>query len=174
MLATGMIRKIDRLGRIVIPKEIRRSLKIDSGDDLEFFAEDDCLILKKFQAIYKYNSLAKIYCNIIYDNIHTNCFICSKEKTAASSSDIEEQNISGELLTIINKGENILLSGEGNTIPLFAKDGLKYLCQCISPVKYMGDIYGAIIAYSTKREDFFKESELSLIYSASLLLCGQL
>ena len=49
MKATGMIRHIDELGRIVIPKEMRRKMDIESGDEIEFYAEDDRIILRKYQ-----------------------------------------------------------------------------------------------------------------------------
>lgn len=50
MKATGIVRKLDDLGRVAIPKEIRRTLKISSGDPMEFFTEGDRLILRKFDA----------------------------------------------------------------------------------------------------------------------------
>ena len=49
MKATGIIRHIDELGRIVIPKEMRRKMDIESGDEIEFFAEDDRIVLRKYQ-----------------------------------------------------------------------------------------------------------------------------
>ncbi|PFI79091.1 AbrB/MazE/SpoVT family DNA-binding domain-containing protein [Bacillus cereus] len=48
MKATSIVRKIDNLGRIVIPKEIRNTLKLDTGDALEFFVEEDTIILQKY------------------------------------------------------------------------------------------------------------------------------
>ncbi|MCQ6343069.1 AbrB/MazE/SpoVT family DNA-binding domain-containing protein [Bacillus cereus] len=50
MKATGIVRKIDNLGRIVIPKETRRNLQVDSGDVLEIFVEEDAIILQKYQS----------------------------------------------------------------------------------------------------------------------------
>jgi AbrB family looped-hinge helix DNA binding protein len=50
MKATGIVRRIDDLGRVVIPKEIRRSTKLHEGDPLEFFVEGDSIILKKYCA----------------------------------------------------------------------------------------------------------------------------
>ncbi|HDW3058344.1 TPA: AbrB/MazE/SpoVT family DNA-binding domain-containing protein [Bacillus cereus] len=50
MKATGIVRKMDNLGRIVIPKETRRNLQVDSGDVLEIFVEEDVIILQKYQS----------------------------------------------------------------------------------------------------------------------------
>lgn len=171
MIASGMVRKIDLLGRIVIPKEIRRSLKIDSGDDIEMYIENDNIILKKYQALNNYSELAKSYCLTIYDSLHINCFVCSKENIIASSQNTTE-TISNSLIKVIVKGQNAVLN-DSETIPLFASEEIsKYKSQCISPVKCMGDVYGAIVAYSTKKD--FTEKELDLIFSASLFFCGQL
>ncbi|KXY27448.1 AbrB/MazE/SpoVT family DNA-binding domain-containing protein [Bacillus sp. FSL K6-0067] len=50
MKATGIVRKMDNLGRIVIPKETRRILQVDSGDALEIFVEENAIILQKYQS----------------------------------------------------------------------------------------------------------------------------
>ena len=49
MKATGVVRKIDELGRIVMPKELRRTLGMNEGDPVEFFVDGDRVILKKYQ-----------------------------------------------------------------------------------------------------------------------------
>ena len=51
MKATGIVRRIDDLGRVVIPKEIRRTLKIREGDPLEIFLEDDCICFQRYSAL---------------------------------------------------------------------------------------------------------------------------
>lgn len=172
MIASGMVRKIDMLGRIVIPKEIRKSLKIDSGDDIEMFIENGTIILKKYHAMDNFAEIAKKYCNTVYDNIHINCFICSKEKVVASTTNVTEKNISDDLLKIIARGENTVLSDK-ETISLFKGESEeKYKSQCISPVLCMGDLYGAVIAYSAKK--VLSEKETEFLFSASKFLCGQL
>ena len=49
MKSTGIVRKIDELGRLVLPIELRRTLEISDGDSLEMFVEDNTIILKKYQ-----------------------------------------------------------------------------------------------------------------------------
>lgn len=49
MKDTGIVRNIDEMGRLVLPKEMRRKMDINSGDEIEFFAEDDRIILRKYQ-----------------------------------------------------------------------------------------------------------------------------
>ena len=67
MKATGIIRRIDDLGRVVIPKEIRKNLRIKEGDNLEIFVENEEIIFKKFSMMNKINDLA----NELTDSIYT-------------------------------------------------------------------------------------------------------
>lgn len=73
MKYTGIVRRIDDLGRIVLPVELRRTLELDNGDSLEIFVEDNTIILKKYQP-------ACIFCGNVSDievykgrNVCTNC-----------------------------------------------------------------------------------------------------
>ena len=60
MKATGIVRRIDELGRVVIPKEIRRTLRIKEGDPLEIFTDRDELMLKKYSQLIKYGKILLI------------------------------------------------------------------------------------------------------------------
>lgn len=165
-----MVRKIDLLGRIVIPKEIRRSLKINSGDDIEMYIENDSIVLKKYHMLDGYASLAKSYCRTIYDNIHTNCIVCGKDKVIASTQDLGNPPVSAKLAEIIAGGSNRLLS-ENETVPLFEGVGeSKYLSQYVSVINCMGDIYGAIVLYSSKKT--LGESECKFVDIGAVYLCG--
>ena len=61
MKTTGVIRRIDELGRIVIPKEIRKSLRIKNGESLEVYLDGDSIILKKFSQIESLESISVDY-----------------------------------------------------------------------------------------------------------------
>ncbi|NLK17640.1 MAG: AbrB/MazE/SpoVT family DNA-binding domain-containing protein [Clostridiales bacterium] len=170
MVQTGMVRKIDLLGRIVIPKEIRRSLKINSGDDIEMYIENDAIVLKKYHMLDNYFSLAKGYCRTIYENIHTHCIICSKDKVVASTQEVGEVQISEKLAQIIGEGSSRLLS-ENQTVPLFDKiSEPKYVSQYISAINSMGEIYGSIVIYSTKKA--LSEQECNFVDIGAVYLCG--
>ena len=111
------------------------------------------------------------YCRTIYDVLYIKCFICGKEKIAASSHG-DAGEISADLARIISGGENKLL-GEGQTITLTAGgENAAHKCQYIAPIKSMGDIYGAIVAYSGSKT--FGDEECKFINAAAALLCGQL
>lgn len=63
MKATGIIRRIDELGRVVIPKEIRRTIRIREGDPLEIFVEGDAIIFKKYQTMGNLETQCNVLCD---------------------------------------------------------------------------------------------------------------
>ena len=67
MKATGIVRRIDDLGRVVIPKEIRRTMRIREGDPLEIFVSNEGeVIFKKYSPISELGSIAAQYCEVLY------------------------------------------------------------------------------------------------------------
>lgn len=85
MKATGVIRRIDDLGRIVIPKEIRRSLKINEGDSVEIFVDDNKIILNKYSIIDSINVLSKRIVDSFYKIFNKDIVITDKENIINSS-----------------------------------------------------------------------------------------
>ncbi|KIS22051.1 AbrB/MazE/SpoVT family DNA-binding domain-containing protein [Clostridium botulinum] len=76
MKSTGVVRKMDQLGRIVIPMELRRTLNIEEGDGLEIYTEGEQIILKKYEPCCIFCGEAKEVINFKGKNI---CKICLKE-----------------------------------------------------------------------------------------------
>ena len=84
MRATGMVRRIDELGRIVIPKEIRKHYKIREGTPLEIFSGDNGeLVLKKFSPVLELEDVCEDACKSIFDVLEVNVFVCDKDKILA-------------------------------------------------------------------------------------------
>ena len=75
MSTTGIIRRIDELGRIVIPKEIRKSLRIKNGDNLEILVDGENITLKKYSQIENLENMASIYAESFYQVLKYNIFI---------------------------------------------------------------------------------------------------
>lgn len=110
MKSTGVIRRIDELGRIVIPKEIRRNLGIHDGENVEIFTEADSIILKKYYRMSTNSDLANSLCDIIYTNFNYKIIITDREKVLASegiNSNLINQKIPKECLNIIENREII-------------------------------------------------------------------
>lgn len=86
MKATGIVRRIDDLGRVVIPKEIRRTLRIREGDPLEIFvAREGEVILKKYSPISELGHFATEYAEALFDSLHYPVFICDRDEVIALS-----------------------------------------------------------------------------------------
>ena len=81
MKTTGIIRRIDDLGRIVIPKELRRSLRIKNGDTLEVFVDNDNIILKKYSPMESIEEAAFKYVDSFNQVIKHSVIVCDKDKT---------------------------------------------------------------------------------------------
>ena len=80
MKATGIVRRIDDLGRVVIPKEIRRTLRIREGDPLEIFVDRDGeVILKKYSPISELGDFAKEYAEALFDSLGNPVLICDRD-----------------------------------------------------------------------------------------------
>lgn len=110
MKSTGITRKIDELGRIVIPKEIRRNLGIRDGESLEIFTDEDGIILKKHSQIEKYEEMSSKLCELISSVFLVDVIITDREKVMATSNDdkIVDKMLSKELLYLIDNREELI------------------------------------------------------------------
>ena len=112
MKSTGVVRRIDELGRIVIPKEIRKNLRIGEGENLEIYIEQDKIILKKHSTIKELEDFAIKFTEAIYSFIKGNIIITDRENIIAVSGplkkEISNKELSKELLASLNRRENIL------------------------------------------------------------------
>ncbi len=96
MTKSGITRRIDELGRIVIPKEIRYNLGIRDGEPLEIYTDNNAIVIKKFSQVENIQELSQDICNIIYDVCNLNILISDREKIIAASSKVK--NIIGSKL----------------------------------------------------------------------------
>ncbi len=87
MKTTGMVRRIDELGRIVIPKEMRKQLMMKEGESISFSLEDDKIILTKFSMLNKIGPTVQILLEGLYTKYHNTYMICDRQNVIASSSD---------------------------------------------------------------------------------------
>ncbi len=83
MKATGMIRRIDELGRVVIPKEIRRSMRIKEGEELEIFAQDEGLVLKKYSALSDLEEEAARFASVLAGETDGEVLVADRNRALA-------------------------------------------------------------------------------------------
>ena len=173
MKATGIVRRIDDLGRIVVPKEIRRTLRIREGDPLEIFTDREGeIILKKYSPIGELSQFAGEYAEslvLITDGDHV---------VAASGSgkrDFEGKPISGQLEEIIGERKSLVASDDEKTfVKLTADDAGEYRQQAISTIICEGDAIGAVILCSREEREKMGETESKLVAAAAGFLGRQM
>ena len=149
MKSTGVIRGIDELGRIVIPKEIRRHLGIRDGENVEIFTESDSIILKKHYRLSTSSELASSLCEIINNELGYKMLITDREKVIAVSglnNELLNKKLTKEQIEIIDKRE------------IIEKQDYKLILEEIEltgnilyiPVISLNDSIGLIIMYNEK------------------------
>lgn len=182
MKATGIVRRIDDLGRVVIPKEIRRTLRIREGDPLEIFTDrEGGVILKKYSPIGELSDFSKEYAESLQQSIGHIVIIADKDAmisiSGANKKEYLEKKISNELERAMEDRKSIML-GEGNNklIPLYEDEDIsnKYNSQVISPIIAEGDAIGAVIILSKEDNSKLGELELKLAETASAFLGKQM
>lgn len=152
MKQTGVTRKIDELGRIVIPKEIRKNLGIRDGENLEIFTSEDSIILKKYFEVRKYEDLSNKLCELIKNIYNIDLVITDREKVITSSNKeiVENSKLNNKLLELIDNRE-MFITKELSTINL-GIDISGYFT--VIPIIASSDSLGLVILISETRIDY--------------------
>ena len=155
MKATGVVRRIDDLGRIVIPKEIRRTLKVNEGDNLEIYVNNDEIILKKYSVVGDITDLASKLVSVFYKNYNKSLLITDRERVIAVSKNIEKTYNSLELTNIIKdsiNNRNEVVFDDSNVVVGGKKEN-KFL---LIPIITNSDAIGSIILIDEDIDDNLK------------------
>lgn len=182
MKATGIVRRIDDLGRVVIPKEIRRTLRIREGDPLEIFTDrEGGVILKKYSPIGELSDFSKEYAESLQQSIGHIVLIADKDAIISASGapkkDYLEKKISNELERAMEDRKTVMLGEGGNKVIALYDDEeaeTKYNGQIISPIVAEGDAIGAVIILAKQSGEKLGELELKLAETASAFLGKQM
>lgn len=175
MKATGVVRRIDDLGRVVIPKEIRKVHRIKEGDPLEIFTDKEGeIILKKYSPIGELTEFASTYADTISKTTgHITC-ITDKDTVIAvaggSKKDFLEKGLSKELEEVLENKE-VFKSKENNeiAIPITKNEGREriYNGQVIYPIITDGDVVGSVILLSKQPNQKMGDVENKVAQSAA-------
>jgi AbrB family transcriptional regulator (stage V sporulation protein T) len=182
MKATGIVRRIDDLGRVVIPKEIRRTLRIREGDPLEIFTDrEGGVILKKYSPIGELSDFSKEYAESLQQAIGHIVLIADKDAIISASGapkkEYVEKKISDELEKVMEERKAVLLGeGTNKVIALYNDEDVseKYSAQVIAPITAESDAIGAVIILSRQSGEKFGELEMKLAETASSFLGKQM
>ena len=182
MKATGVVRRIDDLGRIVIPKEIRKTLRIKEGEPLEIFTDKEGeVILKKYSPIGELTEFATEYADTLSKTTGHIAFITDKDSIIAvsggSKKEFLEQNVSSELEQLMEDKEAYTSSeNSGKTIPLTKnwKTDKNTNSQVVYPMISNGDSIGTVILLSKEASTKMNEVEKKVAQSAASFLGRQM
>ncbi len=180
MKATGIVRRIDDLGRVVVPKEIRRTLRIREGDPLEIFTDREGeIILKKYSPIGELGLFAKQYADSLAQTTGHIIAISDKDQFVAASGSMKREllskSITPELEQVINERENILASKDDkNFVRIVADDDTDYTYQVIWPIISEGDAIGSVVLLSKDPKVKFGDVETKLASTAAYFLGRQM
>ena len=165
MKATGIVRRIDDLGRIVIPKEIRRVLRIREGDPLEIFTEKDGeVIFKKYSPMGELGSFAAQICESLHKTTGEPALICDRDSVIAVSGaprkELLEKRISAGLEQLMeNRG--VYRDETGGSIIVTESCAHLYV-SLAAPILSSGDVMGCVVFLSEKGAAPQGETELKL------------
>ena len=181
MKATGVVRRIDDLGRVVIPKEIRRTLRIREGDPLEIFTDKEGeVILKKYSPIGELSEFASGYAETLAKTTgHISC-ITDKDTVIAvanaSKKEYLEKSISNELEKIMEEKLPWTTENNNQTVPVLdgENNDKKYTSQVIYPILSQGDTIGTVVLLSKEPNSKMGETEEKVAKAAAGFLSKQM
>ena len=176
MKATGIVRRIDDLGRVVIPKEIRRTMRIREGDPLEIYTSNDGeVIFRKYSAISEMSENAGQVAEIMHKLAGCPVVICDRDHVVAvagvQKKEFNERRVSPALEDIMESRKTYY--SDGSDSRFFPVEGIDRQAIAASPIISNGDVSGAVSFLETNGD--FKVSELqkSLLSASSQFLGKQ-
>ncbi|MDQ1910944.1 stage V sporulation protein T [Paenibacillus sp. GD4] len=178
MKATGIVRRIDDLGRVVIPKEIRRTLRIREGDPLEIFVDRDGeVILKKYSPIGELGDFAKEYAESLYESTNHITMISDRDTIIAiaggSKKDFLEKQIGAIVEQCMENRKASLESGAG-TYEIIKDVNENYSSYVVAPIVAGGDPIGSVILVNKDENVKMGQMELKMAETAAGFLAKQM
>ncbi len=180
MKATGIVRRIDDLGRVVVPKEIRRTLRIREGDPMEIFTNRDGeIILKKYSPIGEIDNFAKQYAESLAQVSGYKVIISDRDQIIAvaggAKKDLIGRSISSQLESLINERDNLTTeNGVAKSIPVVEGEEAPDAGQVIYPIICEGDIIGSVVILSKDEKQDVSITEQKLAGVAAAFLGRQM
>ena len=170
MKATGIVRRIDDLGRVVIPKEIRRTLRIREGDPLEIFTNNGEVIFKKYSPMGEMSSFATDYAAAMAESTSLVVAICDRDHCiavgGAPKRDLLEKNITPELEKIVEE-RKVFVADSGMFCAI--EDCERKICVA-APIISSGDITGAIALLENEEHTKPTDADIKLCEVAAKFL----
>lgn len=177
MKATGIVRRIDDLGRVVIPKEIRRTMRIREGDPLEIYTDTDGeVIFKKYSPIGELSSITAQYADVLSRGTGLAVIITDRDSVIAcagiSKKEVLDRRISQSLESIMEKRENYVCCVDSERLrPI---EGVDKEAAVVCPIIGGGDISGALVMLLNDNGSCPTQTETKLAQIAASFLGKQM
>lgn len=176
MKATGIVRRIDDLGRVVIPKEIRRTLRIREGDPLEIFTDREGeIILKKYSPIHELGNFATEYAEALYETLGTPVMITDQDEVVAvaglSKKDYLKRRIASLTEDILTEKKKVVEKHEESVewIPGVRETIRSY---GVMPIVLDGDVIGGLFILS--KVHYIGDPEMKALEAGASFLAKQM
>lgn len=178
MKATGIVRRIDELGRIVIPKEIRRTLHIRQSDPLEIYTDNDgMIVLKKYSPMLELSDYAQEYVRALNGSFGHTAFISDRSRIIAAAGHLKKQLAEHVLSAPLAQRlpqRTVLEEHGGSLMPLTVDQMEAFTTQTVVPIVFEGEAIGLVGLVSAEEKAVMGQPELYALKTASLYLAAQL
>lgn len=180
MKATGIVRRIDDLGRVVVPKEIRRTLRIREGDPMEIFTNHDGeIILKKYSPIGEMDGFAKQYAEALAQISGYKVLISDRDQIIAvaggAKKDLIGKSLSSQMEALLEERDTLTTAESGaKGIPVIEGEEAPEAGEVIYPIICEGDIIGSVIILSKDEKQDVSITEQKLAGVAAIFLGRQM
>ena len=178
MKATGIVRRVDDLGRIVIPKEIRRTLRIHEGDPLEIYTEKDGgVIFKKYSPLGDLQEFADQLCQAMGTATGRVAAVSDRDGVislwGAARRELLDRNNSRELEQLMQERKTYCFSPGGLLIPAVEGEQ-RYHLGAAAPILYEGDLGGCVMLLMDREDQPVRQGEVELVQTVADFLGRQM
>ena len=179
MKATGIVRRIDELGRVVIPKEIRRTLRIKEGDPLEIFTDRDELMLKKYSPIATLDKFSESTARSLNDLSGKLAVICDTDGIlhayGEGRKDLDGRHLSEDMDKILRERKSYVANAAegGDVLPITSSREEGVTAQVIVPIVSGGDCLGAVALLSKEEGEKIDANAINLARLTADILANQ-
>ena len=173
MKATGIVRRIDDLGRVVIPKEIRRTMRIREGDPLEIYTERDGeVIFKKYSPMGELSEFAGQICDSLFKTSGATVAVCDRDSVIAAAGgakrDILDKSVSAFLEDVMEKRG--MFNAEFRVSQPLCEGVAEHCVSVAAPILSAGDVLGCVVFSAAKDSAPHGETESKLAQAVASFL----
>ena len=174
MKSTGIVRRIDELGRIVIPKEIRRILHIREGDPIEIFTSEDAIVLKKYARVRELGDYAEAFCQALCGAFGFSAAVADTETVLYAAGPMKKQLTGMKLSSAFvetMRQKQALTVRDGYLVSMQAEPVRSVAAM---PVLVGGDPAGRVLLLSDDPRLSIEDAQLGALKAAALYFGKQL